>query len=61
MLVITLGMSAYQLFMPCLVSLSAAGDVVVVARKPEPLGMAADKGGNGELLIASGSTTMNDN
>ena len=61
MLVITLGMSAYQLFMPCLVSLPAAGDVVVVARKPEPLGMAADKGGNGKLLITPGSTTMNDN
>ena len=36
-------MGTYQMFMSCLVSLAVAGDVVVVARKSEAVGMGSSR------------------
>ena len=60
-LVIALGMGTDELFVACLVDVAAAGDVVVVARETEAVGMATDELLYGEGLVAARRTTVNDN
>ena len=50
-LVVAFGMGTYQLFMARLVGLAIAGDVVVVARKTEAVGVAADKSCDRKVLV----------
>jgi hypothetical protein len=44
-------MSTYQLFMARLIRLAVAGDVVVIARETEAVGMASDKSRDGKVLV----------
>ena len=60
-LVVAYGVGAHQLFVAHLVGPAVAGDVVVVAREPEPFRVTADEGCHGKVLVRTGGRTVDDN
>ena len=60
MFVVALGMSTHKVLVACLVQLSVAGDVVVVAGESEAVPMAADKLLHGESPVAPRRTAVHD-
>ena len=60
-LVIAYGVGAHQLLVARLVGPAVAGDVVVVAREPEPFRVTADKGCHGKVLVRACGRTVDDN
>ena len=51
--VVALGMGADELLVACLVGVSVAGDVVVVAGEAEPRPVVGDERGDGKRLVAA--------
>ncbi len=60
-LVVAYGVGAHQLFVARLVGQAVAGDVVMVARASEAVGMAADECGHRERTVAARRATVDDN
>lgn len=60
MFVVSLGMSTHKVLVACLVQLSVAGDVVVVAGESEAVPMAADELLHSEFPVAPRRTAMHD-
>jgi len=60
-LVVAYGVGTHQLFVARLVCPAVAGDVVVVAREPEPFRVTADEGCHGKVLVRARGRTVNDN
>ena len=59
-LVVAYGVGAHQLFVARLVGPAVAGDVVVVAREPEPFRVTADEGCHGKVLVRARGAAVND-
>ena len=60
-LVVAYGVGTNELFMARLVGPAVAGDVVVVAREPEPFRVTADEGCHGKVLVRARGRTVDDN
>jgi len=60
MFVVSLGMSTHKVLVACLVQLSVAGNVVVVAGESEAVPMAADELLHSESPVAPRGTAMHD-
>ena len=59
-LVIAPGVSPYELLVACLIHRAVAGDVVVIARESEAVGVTADECCHREVLVAAGGTAVDD-